>query len=53
MNRLNFLNKNVDQENITRVEVIDKNGRKYVNTNVKECILSYQDNNKTLKIFLK
>jgi len=38
---------------VTRVEVIDKNGRSYVNMEVTETALMLQDNNKTLKIFLK
>jgi hypothetical protein len=37
---------------VTRVEVIDENGRSYVNYNV-EVELSYQDNVQTLKLFLK
>jgi hypothetical protein len=37
---------------ITRVEVIDDNGRSYVNHNV-EVELSYQDDARTLKLFLK
>lgn len=37
---------------ITRVEVIDDNGRSYVNHNV-EVELSYQDSAQTLKLFLK
>jgi hypothetical protein len=37
---------------VTSVEVIDENGRSYVNYNV-EVELSYQDNVQTLKLFLK
>ena len=37
---------------VTRVEVIDDNGRSYVNYNV-EVELSYQDDARTLKLFLK
>ena len=37
---------------VTRVEVIDENGRSYVNYGV-EVELSYQDNAQTLKLFLK
>ena len=37
---------------VTRVEVIDENGRSYVNYNV-EVELSYQDSAQTLKLFLK
>jgi len=38
---------------VDRVEVIDAQGRSYVNMDVKECALMLQDNNKTLKLFLK
>ena len=37
---------------VTRVEVIDENGRSYVNRDV-EVELSYQDSAQTLKLFLK
>lgn len=37
---------------VTRVEVIDENGRSYVNYDV-EVELSYQDSAQTLKLFLK
>ena len=36
----------------TRLEVIDANGRTYTNWKVKELQFSYQDNGKTLKIFV-
>ena len=38
---------------VDRVEIIDSQGRSYVNIDVKECGLMLQDNNKTLKLFLK
>ena len=38
---------------VDRVEVIDARGRSYTNMDVKECALMLQDNNKTLKLFLK
>ena len=38
---------------VTRVEVIDKDGRAYTNYEVSMCELMIQDDNKTLKIFLK
>ena len=38
---------------VTRVEVIDKDGRAYTNYDVSRCELMLQDDNKTLKIFLK
>ena len=38
---------------VTRVEVIDKNGRVYTNYSVKDIELQLQDDNRTLKIFLE
>lgn len=38
--------------NVTRIEVISEDGREYVNVNCKVDGFSYQDNNKTLKIFI-
>lgn len=39
---------------VTRLEVIDTvGGREYVNVNMEEIILSFQDNGRTLKIFVK
>lgn len=38
---------------VTRVEVIDKNGRTYTNYDVSSCDLVLQDDDKTLKLFLK
>lgn len=38
---------------LTRVEVIDENWRAYVNNSCYDVKLSYQDNDRTLKIFLK
>lgn len=38
---------------VNRVEVIDKEGRSYTNMTVTEAALMLQDDNKTLKIFLK
>jgi hypothetical protein len=37
----------------TRLEVIDANGRTYTNWKVKDMEFSYQDDGKTLKIFIK
>jgi hypothetical protein len=42
----------IDLTNCNRVEVIDKNGRAYTNYNC-QCEISMQDDNKTLKIFIK
>lgn len=36
---------------VTRVEVIDENGRSYSNHNAKEVYVSLQDDGRTLKIF--
>jgi hypothetical protein len=41
-----------DASSVTRVEVIDEAGRAYVNTAAKDVALAYQDEGKTLKIFL-
>ena len=38
---------------VTRVEVIDGEGRSYVKYGVEDIELSFQDNDTTLKIFLK
>ena len=38
---------------VTRVEVINNQGRMYSNYDVRSCDLMLQDSNKTLKIFLK
>lgn len=37
----------------TRVEVIDSNGRSYVKYDVKDVFISLQDDERTLKVFLK
>jgi hypothetical protein len=40
--------------NVTRIEVFDvKNERIYVNGSVKELIVDFEDNGKTLKVFVK
>ncbi len=38
---------------LTRIEIIDSKGRAYVNTKVEDLKISIQDENRTLKIFLK
>ena len=43
----------LDTSKVTRVEVIDENGRVYVHTACKEVKLSEQDEGRTLKIFLR
>jgi len=40
-----------EKNKVTRIEVISNNGREYVNRNVKNVKLFYQDDGKTLKIF--
>lgn len=40
-----------DLEAVTRLEIIDSNGRSYVNLHANPMEFSYQDNGKTLKIF--
>ena len=48
---MNFKNKQLRK--VTRVEVIDKNGRSYVNwDNCNEVTASFQDDGKTMKIFI-
>lgn len=39
-------------EKITRLEVIDKSGIRYVNWHIDDLDLSVQDDGKTLKIFV-
>lgn len=43
--------KRINNALVTRLEVIDNDGRVYINTNVDKLELSYQDDGKTLKIF--
>lgn len=38
---------------VTRVEVIDSNGRVYTQYDVKDVWISVQDDERTLKVFLK
>ena len=40
-------------EEITRVEVIDENGRAYVNWEVEDLQLHVQDSGRTLKLFVR
>lgn len=40
-------------KNVTRVEVIDDKGRSYTNYEAKNVQLSFQDDNRTLKIFCR
>ena len=55
MEIINILNNTnpLTVNSITRLEVIDENGRTYVNNSIQDLHLSIQDNDKTLKIFLK
>lgn len=43
----------VPLEKVTRVEIIDKDGRVYVNNKAYNVYITFQDNERTLKIFLK
>lgn len=43
----------INTEKVTRVEVIDSNGRIYTNYNCKDVEIQLQDGERTLKIFLK
>lgn len=47
----NKINKD-DLKKITRLEVIDENGRSYVNLGVKKLEFNVQDEGRTLKIFI-
>jgi hypothetical protein len=38
---------------VTRVEVIDNKGRSYVKYGVEEVVYQLQDNDKTLKLFIR
>lgn len=42
----------IDYEAINRIEVIDENGRAYVNMSVETLSTSVQDNGQTLKLFV-
>lgn len=52
---LDKVNKLVHGEvaNITRVEIIGSNGREFSETNLQNAEVSYQDDGRTLKIFIK
>ena len=39
-------------DKVTRLEVIDRKGRSYINNNVNVLTYEFQDNNKTLKLFI-
>ncbi|MFC7293088.1 hypothetical protein [Hirschia litorea] len=51
MNNPPITNDNV--KNFNRLEIIDENGRAYVNIDVKEIDFSVQDDGKTLKFFVR
>jgi hypothetical protein len=42
-----------ESRDVTRIEIIDKSGRSYSNWNVVSHETSYQDDGRTLKIFIK
>ena len=43
----------INTAKVTRVEIIDENGRSYVKYGVTDVEFSLQDDDRTLKIFLK
>jgi len=51
--QLRALPKSINYEDVTRVEVIDADGRAYVKTNVAYVVTDLQDEGRTLKVFLK
>ena len=46
-------NVNLDTSKVSRVEVIDENGRSYTKYGVYDIEFQLQDDNRTLKLFLK
>ena len=53
MNKINLTEEDLVKTKITRVEVIDTNGRDYVNWDKNNKVqLSLQDDGRTLKIFI-
>ena len=44
--------KEIDLSKITRVEIIDSKGRTYTNCHIKHLEFSYQDDDRTLKLFI-
>tara|TARA_B110000977_G_scaffold183579_1_gene246378 strand:+ start:546 stop:710 length:165 start_codon:yes stop_codon:yes gene_type:complete len=42
----------IDLDDVTRVEVIDNNGRTYAKNRVERVWLSLQDDNRTLKVMV-
>ena len=51
--QLRALPSSINYEDVTRVEVIDADGRAYVKTNVAYVVTDLQDEGRTLKVFLK
>ena len=43
----------LDVSKVTRLEVIDENGRRYVKYQISDIKFSLQDDDRTLKIFLE
>ena len=50
---LNVFDQETKPKRVTRVEVIDGNGRSYTNSCITGLELSYQDNGRTLKLFIE
>jgi len=44
---------NLDVSKVTRLEVIDENGRSYIKYQIADIKFSLQDDDRTLKIFLE
>lgn len=42
-----------DLTSVTRVEVIDEHGRSYTKYRVEDVVMQLQDDNRTLKLFIK
>jgi hypothetical protein len=47
------MNNDIDTSKVTRLEVIDENGRSYVKYGITDVEFSLQDDGRTLKLFVK
>jgi len=50
---MNLSKLNLDLSKVNRVEVIDNTGRAYVKYKVQAVVADFQDDGKTLKVFVK
>ena len=48
-----FAKNTMNLSNVTRVEIIDSTGRAYSKWNIKDVQLDLQDDERTLKVFIK